>query len=95
MNRALIDTDILSYYFRGDEKVKKNFRDYLKFFDKIETSIITHYEIVGGLLAKRCQKATQILRSIHIAKCHYSTYRGIGWHFSRTIRKTKTNWKHH
>ncbi len=56
MNRALIDTDILSYYFRGDEKVKRNFRDYLEFFNEIETSIITHYEIVGGLLAKDAKK---------------------------------------
>ncbi|MDE0471241.1 MAG: type II toxin-antitoxin system VapC family toxin [Ekhidna sp.] len=56
MNRALSDTDILSYYFGGDEEVKRNFRDYLNFFDKIEISIITHYEIVGGLLAKDAKK---------------------------------------
>ena len=56
MNRALIDTDILSYYFRGDEIVKKYFREYLEFFDEIETSMITHYEIVGGLLVKDAKK---------------------------------------
>ncbi|MBC6425860.1 MAG: type II toxin-antitoxin system VapC family toxin [Ekhidna sp.] len=60
MNRSLIDTDILSYYFRGDEEVKRNLRDYLNFFDKIETSIITHYEIVGGLLAKDAKKQLKI-----------------------------------
>lgn len=56
MNRALIDTDILSYYFKGDEVVKRNFREYLEFFNEIETSIISHYEIVGGLLAKDAKK---------------------------------------
>jgi tRNA(fMet)-specific endonuclease VapC len=52
MNRALIDTDILSYFFKGNEAVIANFQKYLTFFDLIEISIITYYEIVGGLLAK-------------------------------------------
>jgi len=30
MNRALIDTDILSYYFKGDEIVVRNFESYFK-----------------------------------------------------------------
>ncbi len=29
MDRALIDTDILSYYFKGDKKVTGNFRGIL------------------------------------------------------------------
>ena len=56
MNSTLIDTDILSYYLKGDATVKRNFRAYLDFFKKIETSIITHYEIIGGLLAKNAKK---------------------------------------
>ncbi len=27
MNRGLIDTDILSYYFKGDDTVVKNFEN--------------------------------------------------------------------
>ena len=30
MNRVLIDTDILSYYFKGDNIVIKNFDKYLQ-----------------------------------------------------------------
>ena len=56
MNRTLIDTDILSYYLKADATVKRNFRTYLDLFEEIETSIITHYEIMGGLLAKNAKK---------------------------------------
>ncbi len=56
MNRALIDTDILSYYFKGDKNVIKNVTLYLKHHELIEFSLITYYEIVGGLLAKNALK---------------------------------------
>lgn len=52
MNRVLIDTDILSYYFKGEPTVVNNFKTYLEQFDIIEISIITYYEITSGLLAK-------------------------------------------
>lgn len=52
MNRVLIDTDILSYYFKGDELVVKNFEKYLQTYDLLEISILTYYEITSGLLAK-------------------------------------------
>ncbi|MEX0982389.1 MAG: type II toxin-antitoxin system VapC family toxin [Bacteroidales bacterium] len=60
MNRVLIDTDILSYYFRGDKKVVENFEIYLQHFDLIEISIITYYEILGGLLAKNALKQLRV-----------------------------------
>ena len=56
MDRALIDTDILSYYFRGDPVVVKNFQKYLKNFETIEISVVTFYEIMSGLLAKNAFK---------------------------------------
>ena len=52
MNRALIDTDILSYYLKGDNDVIKNFEKYLDYFEILEISIITYYEIVSGLHTK-------------------------------------------
>jgi len=52
-NRALIDTDVLSYYFKGYQNVVKNFEKYLEDFDLIELSIITYYEIQSGLQAKK------------------------------------------
>ena len=56
MNRALIDTDILSYYFKGDKQVCKHFESYLKKWEIIEISIVTFYEIVSGLQAKNAYK---------------------------------------
>lgn len=52
MNRVLIDTDILSYFFKGEQKVVESFDLYLQHHELIEISIITYYEIAGGLLAK-------------------------------------------
>jgi tRNA(fMet)-specific endonuclease VapC len=60
MNRVLIDTDILSYYLKGDAEVVKNFEEYLREFDFIEISLITYYEIIGGLLAKNALKQLAI-----------------------------------
>jgi len=60
MKRALIDTDILSYYFKGNTIVIKHFESYTNFFDSIEISIITHYEIVSGLLAKKAFRQLQV-----------------------------------
>lgn len=60
MNRALIDTDILSYYFKGDPFVIENFKKYLAEFDLIEISLITYYEIMSGLLHKNALKQLEI-----------------------------------
>ena len=60
MIRALIDTDILSYYFKGNRLVIDNFKEYLKYFDYFEISVITYYEIVGGLLAKDAHRQLNI-----------------------------------
>lgn len=60
MKRALIDTDILSYFFKGEKTVIKNFEIYLQFYELIEISIITYYEILGGLLSKNAHKQLNI-----------------------------------
>jgi tRNA(fMet)-specific endonuclease VapC len=56
MNESLIDTDILSYFLKGDKKVVKRFDDYLKIFSSINISIITHFEIVSGLQYRKASK---------------------------------------
>ena len=60
MNRALIDTDILSYYFKGDPVVVGNFQKYLAQYDIIEISLITYYEIMSGLSYKSALKQLEI-----------------------------------
>lgn len=56
MKQVLIDTDTLSFFFRGDENVIEHFKKYLKKFDKINISIITYYEILSGLKYKDAKK---------------------------------------
>ena len=49
MEEVLVDTDILSYYFKAEERVVKSVEDYLRQFDQLNISIITYYEVFGGL----------------------------------------------
>ncbi len=56
MTESLVDTDILSFYFKGDPKVLGKFNDYLRKFEVINISIITYYEILGGLKFKKAEK---------------------------------------
>ncbi len=68
MDRALIDTDILSYYLRGYLAVVGNFEKYLNHYDILEISLITYYEIISGLLAKNAFKQLHIFE-IFISDC--------------------------
>ncbi|MDP2807713.1 MAG: type II toxin-antitoxin system VapC family toxin [bacterium] len=49
MKPALVDTDILSLFFRNNHNVVLNFKSYLVRHGKINLSIITYYEILSGL----------------------------------------------
>ena len=92
MNRALIDTDIISYYFKGDQDIIRNFENYLNHFDVIEISLITYYEILRGLLSKNALKQLAVFedfvtvnvvlplseKSVKISAELYSTLRFAG-----------------
>ena len=56
MKPALIDTDILTLFFRNDPNVRDNFHDYLQKFGYINFSIITYYEILNCLKANDGRK---------------------------------------
>ncbi|WP_281258968.1 hypothetical protein [Stenomitos frigidus] len=43
MKATLIDTDILSLFFRGNTAVVSQFQTYLKEHPRIQISIITYY----------------------------------------------------
>lgn len=49
MKASLVDTNILSLFFRGYPQVVAEFEAYLRKYDTINFSIITYYEIVSGL----------------------------------------------
>lgn len=56
MKPTLVDTDILSMYFRGAERVEERFEKYFEEYGKINISIITYYEIASGLEYKDAKK---------------------------------------
>jgi len=56
MIASMLDTDILSEFLRGNDKVVSNVDEHLKEFGLINLSIITYYEILNGLLYKDARK---------------------------------------
>ena len=56
--QVIVDSDILSHLFRQNTSVVARARDYLAEHAQFDISIITQYEILRGLKAKR---ATQQL----------------------------------
>jgi tRNA(fMet)-specific endonuclease VapC len=59
----MIDTDIISYYLKGDPSVFKSFERYLKQFDHIEISLIAYYEFLSGLMAKKASKQLEVFEA--------------------------------
>ena len=53
MKEVLIDTDILSYFLKGNRKVINKFDDYLRQWPFFNITIITYYEILSGFEKKR------------------------------------------
>lgn len=56
MKEALIDTNILSLFFRNNEHVVAKFVAYQEVHERISLSIITYYEIVSGLMHRDAHK---------------------------------------
>lgn len=49
MTPALVDTDILSFFLRGDPRVVAAFEEYVAEHQRINISIVTYYEVLSGL----------------------------------------------
>ena len=56
MKPSMLDTDILSEFLRGNQKVINKVDEHLKEYGFISLSIITYYEILNGLLYKDARK---------------------------------------
>lgn len=56
MKPVLVDTDILSMFFRNNHNIVSHFKKYLTQYEKINLSIITYYEILSGLKHKDALK---------------------------------------
>lgn len=59
MKQALLDTNMLSYFLRGEEKVVGKVNDYLQHYSYLTFSIFTYYETKSGLLYRDAQKQMQ------------------------------------
>ncbi len=58
MKPSLIDTDILSMFFRNHPEVTARFVSYLARHKKMSISIITYYEIMSGLKHRDAHRKT-------------------------------------
>jgi tRNA(fMet)-specific endonuclease VapC len=56
MKQSMLDTDILSEFLRGNQKIINKVADHLKEYGFISLSIIKYYEILNGLLYKDARK---------------------------------------
>ncbi|ODS37610.1 twitching motility protein PilT [Candidatus Altiarchaeales archaeon WOR_SM1_SCG] len=56
MKQVLVDTDILSLFFKEHPGVVARFKEYLKEYETLNFSIITYYEIVSGLKYRDARK---------------------------------------
>ena len=56
MKPAMLDTDVLSEFFRDNLKVVEKVEEHLNEHGFISLSIITYYEILNGLLYKDARK---------------------------------------
>lgn len=56
MKPALLDTDILSEFLRGNIRVTSKIEEYVAKYGSVNFSIITYYEILNGLLYKDAKK---------------------------------------
>lgn len=60
MKEVLIDTDILSLFFRNQPIVVRHFKKYLSTYKRINISIITYYEILSGLKYRDAKKQLEL-----------------------------------
>ncbi len=60
MRKALIDTNIVSAFMRGDGKVVQKVQDYLREHATLTISVITYYEIMRGIKALSSGKKIEI-----------------------------------
>ncbi len=52
MKQAILDSDTISYFFKGNQMVIQKVDNYLKEHGFIYLSVITYYEVLNGLLFK-------------------------------------------
>lgn len=64
MNKALIDTDILSFFLRGRHEVTVRVERYLAQHGYLSIGIITYYEVLSGLRYRDSRRRIDAFRSL-------------------------------
>ena len=64
MKPTLIDTNILSLFFRGQAQVVANFARYLAEYPSITFNTINYYEIISGLKHRDAHKQLDVFLAI-------------------------------
>jgi tRNA(fMet)-specific endonuclease VapC len=56
MKESILDTDIISFYLKGDQNVVENVFKYLEEFPTLSLSTISYFEVLAGLEYKKATK---------------------------------------
>ena len=67
MKKCLLDTNILSYFLRGNPVIVEKFGLYRQHYSYLSFSIFTYYEIKSGLLYKDAYKQMQRFENLAAA----------------------------
>jgi len=64
MQKVLLDSNMISYFFRGEPSVITELEKYQEYFEQITFSILTYYEIVSGLKYRDSRKVLTIFEEL-------------------------------
>ena len=64
MQKVLLDSNIISYFLRGEVSVIRELEKYQQSFEKITFSIFTYYEIISGLKYRDSKKIFMIFEEL-------------------------------
>ncbi len=64
IQKALLDSNIISYFLRGESSVVKELEKYQQSFEQITFSILTYYEIISGLNYRDSKKTLSIFEEL-------------------------------
>jgi len=64
MQKVLLDSNMISYFLRGEPSVIRELEKYQEYFEQITFSILTYYEIVSGLKYRDSRKLLNIFEEL-------------------------------
>lgn len=64
MQKVLLDSNMISYFLRGEPSVITELEKYQEYFDQLTFSILTYYEIVSGLKYRDSKKLLNIFEEL-------------------------------